>query len=120
MGKKFGPGNGNQVEISAQSEKEETPRATYKINRLTSTRQALSGPVGDEPTAPPKLLSYRQAAFQLSVSLNHLRNLIDTGMLSSVDVGPRGRRVRAEDIDMVARHGIGYFSARNNATRKSS
>lgn len=60
------------------------------------------------PPAPASsdLLSYSRAALRLAVSLNHLRNLIDSGYLRSVKVGVRGRRVRSEDVDKIAREGI--------------
>ena len=56
--------------------------------------------------AVPKLLRYLDAANQMSVSLNHLRGLIDTGHLTSIKVGDRARRVLASEIEAFIQHGI--------------
>jgi excisionase family DNA binding protein len=71
----------------------------------------------DKPTPPPrliqaghaalpKLLRYVDAANQMSVSLNHLRGLIDAGHLTSIKVGHRARRVLAAEVDAFIQRGI--------------
>ncbi|MBG9388383.1 helix-turn-helix domain-containing protein [Caenimonas aquaedulcis] len=54
----------------------------------------------------PSLMKYAEAARDLSISINHLRNLINDGKLRSVSVGLRGRRVARSDIEEVIRNGI--------------
>lgn len=54
----------------------------------------------------PKLLRYLDAANQMSVSLNHLRGLIDAGHLTSIKVGHRARRVLASEIEALIKYGI--------------
>ena len=63
-------------------------------------------PIQASHAAPPRLLRYLDAANQMSVSLNHLRGLIDTGHLTSIKVGDRARRVLASEIEAFIQHGI--------------
>jgi excisionase family DNA binding protein len=42
----------------------------------------------------------------MSVSLNHLRGLIDAGHLTSIKVGHRARRVLAAEVDAFIQRGI--------------
>lgn len=53
-----------------------------------------------------KLITFAQAAEQMSVSLNHVRNLIKDGHLTVINVGTRSRRLRASDIDDIVNNGI--------------
>lgn len=57
-----------------------------------------------------RLLRYADGAKQMSVSLNHIRNLVDAGFLTSIKVGTRGRRLRAAELDTIAEHGIDALS----------
>ena len=60
------------------------------------------------PASPRKgdLRRFSEGAAQLGVSLNHIRNLVAAGLLEKVKVGKRAVRLRADQLDKIAQHGI--------------
>lgn len=78
--------------------------------------EALKNRAYSDPPAN-HLLSYRAGADQLCVSLNHFRGLIDAGYIASVQVGRRGKRVRAADIDFIVANGV-HLTGGNAQSKK--
>ncbi len=50
------------------------------------------------PPGLPALLTYQQAADQLSISFSKIKTLVRSGKLAAVDVGERNPRIRQADL----------------------
>lgn len=95
-----------QSKLEIQMTVNPVPATTTLNTPGTRTNAPTKSSVSPQAKPAGKLLRYTDAAAQMSVSLNHLRGLIDAGYLTSVKVGTRGRRLRAADIATIAEHGI--------------
>jgi excisionase family DNA binding protein len=66
--------------------------------------------MGSSPP-PTRLLTAREAADRLAVSLRTLRTIISEGALAVVRVGARGLRVHPEDLDRFVEERRGAIGA---------
>lgn len=81
-------------------------RAAKPESNSDATTESAVATNNQAVVAQHKLITFAQAAEQMSVSLNHVRNLIKDGHLTSVSVGARGKRLRLSDIEAIVNHGV--------------
>lgn len=91
----------------------EIPKVYYEPQSATSPPRKPSPTIRtvEQQDAEPArrrsaLMTYADAAAELSISINSLRTLIDKGLLEGKRVGARSKRVRRADIMHIVKHGL--------------
>jgi excisionase family DNA binding protein len=65
-----------------------------------------STPEGEMSAGPDSLLTPRDVASRIHASTRTVYRLVKAGHLESVQVSPRGMRIRERSVDQLVEHGI--------------